>query len=411
MSTLFSCTRVVRLMLIAVAAFASSCDFTPSQIPELSRRSRSKPVFLAMDKADGIAGPMERCIGYPSPPHLDWPAPMVEALCRDAFSPMPKADLLRTMIDKGDWAALHAHYDGFLARHRSGQDPEKLLYRSFPARSWRSEDEADRYSRRWLQARPLDPYANTLRAMHLMRRAWETRGGGFASEVSEQNARKTASLAREASVLLVRAIEAEPQLMPAYNALIEASMLGEQPRMMRQVLAAAAHRSPDNYYVRDAGANYLRLIWGGTRAELGSLAKEAEQRRDHNPRLGMLLARDTAQLAQARSRGERHGRALAAAREALAMGPDYATLQLAADASEKVGYEAETIIYLSQIIRFNREPRNELWRRGWLWESNGFHARALRDYRALQALLPDDATVRQRVDEVQRKAAVAPPGD
>ncbi len=410
MPMFFRNARAVRLMLIAIAVSASGCDFKPWQVPELSRRSKSEPVFQAMDRADGIADPVRRCIDYPSPPHLPWPKAMVEALCRDAFAPVPNADVVKAMIDDGDWNGLRAHYDGFLARHRSGQDPEKLLYRSFPARGWNSEDEADRYTRRWLRSQPQDPYANTLRAMHLVRRAWAARGNGFASEVSEQDALKMVSLATQASVLLVRAIDAEPHLMPAYKTLIEAYILGGQPQMMRQGLEAASRRSPANYYVRAEAANYLRLIWGGTRAELDSLAKDAEQHLDRNPRLGMLLAKNTAQLGQARSRGNRHGRALAAARETLETGPDYATLHLAADASERVGYEAETIIYLSQLIRFNRGPADELSRRGWLWEYNGFHARALRDYRAVQAIDPRNAKATQRIAAIELKAAAAQPG-
>jgi tetratricopeptide (TPR) repeat protein len=410
MTTAFARRRRMACLISSISALLlSGCDFKPFQISELSERSESELAFKMIDRAEAVADPVQRCIEYPSPPQVQWPKPMIETFCRDMFVQVPQADTLKAMIDQQNWKGLKTHYDGYLERHFSEQDPEAVLYRVFSANSWRNEDEAERYSRRWLQAQPQDAYANTLRGMHLIRRAWQVRGNGFAREVSQQDMRKTIALAREASVVLTRAIKAEPRLMPAYQTLIEAYMLGERPELMRRALQASSRQSPSNYYVRTVAAEYLRLAWGGTPTELDDLADDARRHLDRNPRLGLLSANNTTQLGHARYRGKRYGRALAAARDALESGPDFSALQLGADASERVGYETETVVYLSQIIRFNRGRKDELMRRGLLFEANKFYAYALRDYRAALAIAPDDAKIRERIAETERKAKPTQP--
>lgn len=395
------------LALLLSASLLTGCDYKPFQFPELSKRSESEKQFERIDRAEAITDPIRRCIEYPSPPGVKWPAAMIEAFCRDVHTAAPRADTIKAMIDRQDWNGLRSFYDGHLARHLSGEDQELVLYRAFHASGWRNEDEAERYSRRWLRARPDDPYANTLRAMYLVRRAWETRGTGFAREVSSDNMRRTIALAREASVLLTRAIKVEPKLMPAYTTLIDAYVLGGRSDLMRRVAQAASQESPDNFYVRAAAAEYLRLIWGGTPAELQAIADDASDHVDRNPRLRLLLAKNKAELTYVRVSEKHYGRALSSAREALEYGPDNHALHLAVTASDEVGYESETIVYLSQIIRFNLATKEEWMQRGRLWEYNKFYSRALHDYRAALAIAPHDASIEQRIAETIRKAGAA----
>jgi Domain of unknown function (DUF4034) len=398
----------IRLFMAAAMAIAAGCNaITASEIPELSERPRWEPLFVAGYKAEAIQDPIRRCMEYPSPPHLDWSKAMIEALCRDEFTQVPQSDTVKAFIDKRDWEGLKTHYDGFIERHYSGKDPERVLYRAFPRYSWRDEADMDGYTKRWLSAQPQSPYANHMRAHYLIWKSWDTRGSGFASQVSPENMRNTVALAREAGLLLRRAIKAEPRLLPAYESLIEASVLGEQRDLLPRILDAAAAQSPDNYYVRSKAANFMQLKWGGLTTDLIVLAADAKAHIDRNPRLGLLLEKNASQLANIRINGEHHGRALKAARKALKYGPDYQALQFAATASDEIGFESETLVYLSQIIRFNRAPKDELMRRGWLWEYNGFYPWALNDYRAALKIAPEDANVKKRIAETEQKAKSA----
>jgi hypothetical protein len=401
--------RLPSVMVLVI--LLAGCDFSPRQISVLSERQRYEPLLKAIDQAETIKDPIQRCIQTPSPPHLAWPADMIEAFCRDQFTAVAQADIVRGMIDRKDWRGLDAHYAGYLQRHLSGQDPELLLYRAFPLSSWRSDEEADRYSRRWQQAQPDNAFANTLRAKHLMAQAWRVRGSGFISEVEPENLSRAIELARDASILTLKAIKTEPKLMPAYSILIEAYMLGDQSVLMRRALLNALRQSPDSYYVRAEAAAYMRLIWGGRPGELERLADQAKPRIRKNPRLGMLHGNAQAELATARWRGKRPGRALAAVREALASGPNLSALNDAAYLSDEVGYESETLVYLTQLIRFERGPRDALLYRAGIWELGRWHDRALRDYRAAQALAPGDRKIAEhiaRVDALKRRTTARP---
>lgn len=385
-----------------LASLLAGCDFSPRQIPVLSERQRYEPLLKAIDEAEAIKDPVERCIRTPSPPHVTWPVEMIEAFCRDQFAPVAQAEVVRGMIDRKDWRGLEAHYAGYLDRHVSGQDTELLLYRAFPISSWRSDQEADRYSRRWQQARPDDPFANTLRAKHLIAQAWQVRGSGFIKDVDPRNLSRAVGLAREASILALKAIKTEPRLVPAYSILIEAYMLGEQPQLMRRALKSALRQSPHSYYVRAEAASYMRLIWGGRPGELDRLADEAESAISHNPRLGMLRGNAKAELAAARWRGKRPGRALAAVREALESGPNLMALNDAAYFSDDVGYESETLVYLTQFIRFERGRQDALVYRAGIWELGRWHDRALRDYRAAQVFAKDDKRIAEHIARLER---------
>lgn len=305
------------------------------------------------------------------------------------------------MIDRKDWRGLEAHYTGYLERHLAGEDPELLLYRAFPVSSWRSNDEADRYTKRWQQARPDDAFANTLRAKHLIAQAWRVRGNDFIKNVDPENLRKTVDLARDASILTLKAIKAEPRLMPAYSILIDAYILGGEPELMRRAVKNALHQSPDSYYVRADAAGYMRLIWGGSIGELERFADAAKPYIHKNPRLNLLQGNAQAELATARWRGKRPGKALSSMREALEQGPNLTTLNDAAYLSDEVGYESETLMYLTQVIRFQRGPKDALLYRAGIWELGPWHDRALRDYRAAQALAPGDEKIAKHIARVE----------
>lgn len=397
----------LRILLAAAACLAAGCDmntYGASQIPELSERERWEPWFVAAYRAEAIDDPVRRCLQYPSPPNLKWSPAIVEALCRDEHTPVPQVDTIKAFIDRKDWEGLDAHYDGYLKRHYSGEDPEYIVYRVFPRYGWRDEADMLRYTQRWLKAQPEDAYANLLHSQYLIWKAWDTRSEKFASEISPERMRRTIALAREASLLLKRAIKAEPRLLPAHKCLIEASALAGETDLIPHVLKAAAKQSPTNYYVRAEAAFYKSPMWGGSYAELNALAADAEPYVDRNPRLSLLDARSKTQLGRVRERGKHYGRSLKAARDALQYGPEYELLELATRVSDDIGFESETQVYLSQIVRFNWATKQALMRRGWLWEQNGFYPWALNDYRSALKITPNDAALAKRIRDIEAKA-------
>lgn len=392
---------------LSIALSVSSCDRKPEAIPDLSNRNEYEEIFAGIDRAEAEKDPVQRCLIYPSPPHLDWSPALIDALCRDKFTGGSFASELKPMIDAREWEKLDAHFAGFLKRHYSGEDPEYRIYRSFPLISWKSDADAERYTLRWLKGAPMSPYANTARAKILMSKAWKIRGGDFAKDVPPERMRLAMNLARQASILLNRAIKQEPRLLPAYDIMMEAYILGGQPQMMRQALSAALNQSPSSYYVRSTAATYMSSFWGGTLAELDAMAEGARPHFARNPRLTMLTPYREIEKGRRFEVENDFRHALPLLRAALKAGPSHESLARAEYSAKRLGHNVESLIYLSQNIRFERAPADELMRRAGLWESNGDHVRALRDLRAAAELYPNDPKTAQKLAEAEKRAQAA----
>jgi tetratricopeptide (TPR) repeat protein len=361
-----------------------------------------------IDRAEAESDPIKRCLAYPSPPNLNWSPALIEALCRDKFTGGSFAAELKPMIDTRDWKKLDKYFAGFLERHYSGEDPEYRLYRAFPLISWENGADADRYTLRWVKGAPDSPYANTARAKILMSQAWEARGGDFIRNVPPERLRRAVDLARQASALLSRAIKQEPKLLPAYDIMMDAYALGGQPQMMRRALRAALRQSPTSYYLRATAATYMGPLWGGTLDELDALVKEARPQFARNPRLAMLIPYRGIEEGRVLCLQKRYGPALSLLREALAVGPSHQALACAENSASKLGYHVEGLIYLSQDIRFERAPRDELLLRARFWEWDGDYPRALRDLRAAAKLYPTDQSIAKKLMEAEKRAQTAP---
>lgn len=312
-----------------------------------------------------------------------------------------QASDIKPMIDRKDWKALHDRYIGYLERHYTGSDPEELLYRSFPKSSWESNEEADRYTRKWVSARPDDPFANTARGSVLVSAAWRARGNGYYKEIPEASRRKMYKLALQATVHLRKAISVEPRLLPAYYQLIDAYMLGGKPEWIATAAQAAIRQSPDTYYIRELAAEYVQRKWGGSPSDMDALIDNAEHHLKRNPRLAMI------RIVRERERGsleidrKEYKSALASYREALAFGPDHEALVDAAFVAPQLGYKVEKILYLTQDIRFSRDPRDSLMQRAAMWESDNDFKRAFRDYATAKQYYPADSEIDKRIAEAK----------
>lgn len=392
---------------LTIGLSISGCDRKPSAIPEFSDRNEYEKIFAEIDRAEAEKDPIQRCLIYPSPPHLDWSPALIDALCRDKFTGGSFAAELKPMIDAREWKKLDAHFAGFLKRHYSGEDPEYRIYRSFPLISWKSDADAERYTLRWLKGAPMSPYANTARAKILMSKAWEIRGGDFAKDVPPERMRRAMHLARQASTLLSRAIKQEPKLLPAYDIMIEAYVLGGQPEMMRRALRAALNQSPSSYYVRSTASAYMSQFWGGTLEEQDAMVEDARPHFAENPRLRMLTPYREVEKSRRFHVEKDYRSALPLLRQALKSGPSYESLARAEQSASKLGHNVESLLYLSQNIRFERAPGDELMLRAKLWESNGDYARALRDLRAAVELYPNDQKTAQKLAEAEKRAQAA----
>lgn len=351
-----------------------------------------------IDQAEAIADPLKRCLRYPTPPEFNWPRALIEAMCADMHTPVDHLPEIKRMIDAKDWAGLEAHYTEILRRHYSGEDPEYLIHRSFPIHSWKSPQEADDYTLRWLAAAPDDAYANMTRGNLLDYRAWEIRGGDFSSKTDEKQMQSAMTLAKEAEILLRKASILQPRLIPAYRTLINTEMLAGDSEKIGETFSRAIKQSPDTYYVRNTLINFLQPKWGGSLREMDWLVEDSEPYAARNPRLALLRARRVGMDADRFLKREWYGNALDQYRESLESGPEDDALGTAASIAYHERHYIQAIVYSTQEIRFSRDHAYALSKRGSAWEQFGERRRAYCDFlAAVDAGLGEGSVAKRRI--------------
>jgi tetratricopeptide (TPR) repeat protein len=364
-----------------------------------------------VDEAEAIADPVKRCLHYPTPPTFNWSRALIEALCADMHTPVDHLPKVKRLIDAKDWDGLEAHFTEILRRHYSGEDPEYLIYRSFPLYSWKSQQEADDYTLRWLKAAPDDAYANMTRGNLLTHRAWEVRGGGSSSEtdkrlgylgvVDKKQMKIAATFANEAQILLRKASIIQPRLIVAYNTLINAEMLAGDSEKISGTFDQARRQSPHTYYVRNTLMNFLEPRWGGSLREMDRLVDEAEPHVARNPRLALLRARHVSMAGNRFLEREWYGNALDQYREALEFAPEDNALGTAANIAYRERHYLQAIVYSTQDIRFSRDISYALAMRGSALEKIGEPKRAYCDYQAAIEDYPGENTARRRIPKLE----------
>lgn len=359
--------------------------------------------IAVVDEAEAIADPVKRCLHYPTPPTFNWSPALIEALCADLHTPIDHFADIKRMIDAKDWAGLEAHYTEILRRHYSGEDPEYLIYRSFPLYSWKSPQEADDYTLRWLEAAPDDAYANMTRGNLLDHRAWGVRGGDFSQKTDEKKMKNAMALAKEAATLLRKASILQPRLIPAYRTLINTQMLAGDSEKIGETFASAIRQSPHSYYVRNTLINFLQPKWGGSLREMDWLVDESESHIARNPRLALLRARRVGMGGDRFLKRDWYGNALDLYREALEFAPEDSALRAAANIAYHERRYVQAIVYSTQEIRFSRDTADVLSRRGAALEKIGEPDRAYCDYLAAIKENPGEAWSKRRIPKLEQR--------
>lgn len=358
--------------------------------------------IAVVDEAEAIADPVKRCLHYPTPPTFNWSRPLIEALCADMHTPVDHLPDIKRMIDAKDWSGLEAHFTEILRRHYSGEDPEYLIYRSFPLYSWKSQQEADDYTLRWLKAAPDDAYANMTRGNLLSNRAWQVRGDSVASKTDNRQMKNAKQLAKEASALLRKASILQPRLLPAYRTLMNAEMLAGDSDKVGETFRQAIRKSPHSYYVRNTLINFLEPKWGGSLRDMDWVVEDSEPYLARNPRLALLRARRVGMDGERFLGREWYGNALDQYREALEFAPEDNALGTAANIAYRERRYVQAIVYSTQEIRFSRDRADALSKRGTALEKIGEPDRAYCDYRAAIEENPEEAWSKRRIPKLEQ---------
>lgn len=408
------CRPSPRWSALALCAVLAGCGLIPHDSKDPLTRQQYKQHIMEIDAAEAVVDPIERCLAYPTPPEFDWSQATMRLLCLDMWQAVTHLPKLKRMIDAKDWPGLETHYAALLQRHYAGDDPEFILYRSFPLHSWGNDAEADRYTTQWLDGAPDSAYAHMARGMVLMDRAMTAGDGGPPGLLASARARAAAHLAEQAERILRRASELEPRLLPAYRERLTAAMLIGDAEAQQRLLDQALAQSPQSYYLRERYMETYVPPWHMPFDWMQPIAEKAAPYLQKNPRLHLLRARAASWKGREYLDLGLDGNALDAYRAGLPSGPDAHMLFTAADIAHREGHHLQAIMYWTQTMRFSRYTHmRALEGRASAWWHLDEGERAYCDYKALLALDATHATALRYVAAYEprlRAKGIAPAG-
>lgn len=142
----------------------------------------------------------------------------------------------------------------------------------------------------WLEHRPRSVMAHIVSGHHLIKWAWEARGSGVASTVTNEGIEHFFQRLFLAKDTLEKAIKLENKYADPYVGLITIAMgTGVERDQLWEYFAKALLHTKDHYYAHTSMINALAEKWGGDEHEMFSVAYKASfNAKDNSPLAGII---------------------------------------------------------------------------------------------------------------------------
>ena len=345
---------------------------------------------------------------------------------------------IRSLLERDQHEELDKRMQAYWQAYQDDLACEPVLWMAFDSLEGPSPERLAALDR-WVEARPDSVAAHAAWGGSLVRAGYLRRGSLWAKDTTGEqfNAmREHFSLAHAA---LGRAIEIDPRHPVAYARSIEMLKAHGQHTQAGLVLSAYLDKDPLNFGVRRRMLDALVPKWGGSLEAMESLAQDAQQHAERNPRLRLLLGFADEVRAESAKYKKDYDAALEYYRKALTHGEFWRWLEGRAALHEKLGHTAPAMtdttrtlaIYpdraRSYVIRGRaRYKAGDLQRalhdldravelnptydwayrsRGWVHHKEKDWTAAATDYRAALELIPHNKWTRSQLAAVEEKLA------
>ena len=255
--------------------------------------------YAAIQTAEKISDPYQRCMAYPDPPEFKWDRKIVEAYCSLGLRKAIGAQVLRDALQQGRTSFLEETFDSYL---RKNYEPGQHGFLIWVFRELFDYDSGAELADQWVKADPKSAYALTARGVAYLQRAWTARGSKFAYETPELNFIKAHELAQKAQADLEEAARRSPRLIAAYASLIQLAQLTSNRSLLSDSAEHALALDPGDQWIYDRWLNAVEPKWGGSAEAMKHIIDRGLQHADENPLLKRLAARA---FLRGRGRGRR----------------------------------------------------------------------------------------------------------
>lgn len=222
------------------------------------------------------------------------------------------------LLKRGQYSALHQLFDSLqsalLADHNLEISYDALVSKISANNSIRLSD-LDQWVRETENA-----YAYMARASYYRAAAWKRRGHRFIDRTSDQQIADFRGLFALAVTDAYRALDLNPQLLPAYTVLVEADLASALPEPVEAIVSRAEQGFPWALRFRQLRLIGLEPKWGGSYEEMNHFIAISEPYFELNPRLSILQGYVDASRANRAYKAKKYGQCVSRYSDAIAHG-------------------------------------------------------------------------------------------
>jgi len=341
-------------------------------------------------KTESIVDPLQRCLDYPEPPGLDWSATVTSAYCHYQFDPVVTRVEVRRLIESGRAQELDKRLANALHDQLTKSDAQALLDRTFVI-NFKDGSEAMRaLMDAWKRQSPTSPFAMAASGTAYVEMAQQVRGAEYASKTLRSSFESMRRLLERARTDLDKAVELDPQITPAYGAMIYAGALQSDGAYAVNAAKRGLAIDPANYTI------YARLVWmaqpkwGGTVRGMQRLIAAAQRHAKKNPLLRLLLSERRGGEAYVEDCDCNPMTEMDLYEQVYAEASTVNMLMSGGWAAKNRNSPALSVIYRSELLRFDPSKIDHREGRAFDLASLGQSDWALAEGNALVALAPQD---------------------
>ncbi|WP_284395317.1 tetratricopeptide repeat protein [Dyella lipolytica] len=346
--------------------------------------------LVAARKAETVADLLQRCLAYPNPPGLDWSEAVTTAYCHYQFDPMVKPDEARRLILTGHAAKLDARLADVMRAQLSKPDAQGALDRTYMI-DFKDGSEATRaLMDAWKRQSPTSAFAWAASGTAYVQMAQQVRGSDYAKKTPQSSFESMGRLLERARADLDKAVELDPQVTPAYGAMIYAAALESDGAYAVNAAKRGLAVDPANYTI------YARLVWmaqpkwGGTVQEMQGIIAGAQRHAKENPLLRLLLSENSGGESYVENCDCNPITEMDLYRNVYAEAAPVSMLMSGGWAAKNRSSTALSVIYRSEVIRFDPSKIDHREGRAFDLPPLGQSDWALAEGNALVALVPQD---------------------
>jgi tetratricopeptide (TPR) repeat protein len=347
--------------------------------------------FLAAAReAETITNLLQRCLSYPNPPGLAWSKAVTSAYCHYQFDPAVTPEDARKLIQNGHAEELDRRLAAAMHAQSSQPDAQGVLDRTFIIDFRNGSEETRALIDAWKRQLPASPFALAASGTAYVQMAQEMRGSDVARKTPQSSFESMDRLLELARADLDKAATLQPNLTATYTAMIYAAALESDGSYAMSAAKRGLAVDPANYTI------YARLVWmaqpkwGGTVEDMQRIIASAQRHANENPLLRLILSENSGGEAYVESCDCNPITELELYRRVFAEAAPVNMLMSGGWAAKNRNSSALSVIYRSQVIRFDPSKLDHREGRAFDLPSLGQSDWALAEGNALIALAPQD---------------------